>query len=314
MNALDLARQAVSEFRNNNGNESLYLQCQRFDGFYIQATATGDWGSQTYYSAAEAARVARQNGRIYTTDLNDSRIEGLERVYYDWGQYGHVCAVIGRKDGRLVVTNTANSGNNLGDLGNHVKLSFADSLGLPIIGISSRDGNNPHLSGFDLVDFGGGSAPTSPASPSGNRIKLENWAWYASADDAVQLRNPHGKRWTGESYMNGDYAVLGTEGNGAIKVQANDGSTVWVHPSAASNIYSGGGSSTATQWFDVPDGGQYYYNQYENALNGNYAEDQIMYGGSREVVENPGTGPVRVKANDGSLVWVGTRNHPAQVR
>lgn len=314
--ALELAQSAVQEFRNNNGGESLYLQCQRFDGFYIQATATGDWNSATYASAKIAAATAQRNGRIYTTDLNDSRIEGLERVYYEWGQYGHVCAIVGRRNGRLVVTNTANAGDNLGDLGNHVKLSHADSLGLPIIGVSSRDGNNPHLSGFSLVDFGGGS-PAGSSTPSGNRIKLDNWAWYTSPDDAVNTRNPHGKRWTGESYMNGDYAVLGIEGNGAVKVQANDGSVVWVHPSASGNMYRGGGSTPAPAgnwYFDVPDGGQYYYNKYENALNGNYAEDQIMYGGSRLVVENPGTGPVKVRANDGTDVWVGTRNKPAQIR
>ena len=39
-----------------------------------------------------------------------------------------------------------------------------------------------------------------------------------------------------------------------------------------------------------------------------------MYGGSRLVVENPGTGPVKVRANDGTHVWVGTRNNPASIR
>lgn len=71
----------------------------------------------------------------------------------------------------------------------------------------------------------------------------------------------------------------------------------------------------AAKWyFDVPADGQYYYNQYNNALNGNYDKNQLIYSGSREVVENPGTGPVRIKANDGTLIWVGTRNNPAKIR
>lgn len=73
-------------------------------------------------------------------------------------------------------------------------------------------------------------------------------------------------------------------------------------------------SGSGKKWFDVPKEGQYWYNHYENALNGNYDRNQIMYGGSREVVENPGTGPVRIRANDGSLIWVGTRNNPAKIR
>ena len=73
-------------------------------------------------------------------------------------------------------------------------------------------------------------------------------------------------------------------------------------------------AASAAPTLVLPDGGQYYYNQYENALNGNYDPDQIMYGGSRLVVENPGTGPVKVRANDGTHVWVGTRNNPAAIR
>ena len=80
-----------------------------------------------------------------------------------------------------------------------------------------------------------------------------------------------------------------------------------------SGASTGGGNATGRK-FRVPDGGQYYYYQYGNALNGNYDPNQIMYGGSRLVVENPGTGPVKVRANDGSEVWVGTRNNPAAIR
>lgn len=79
-------------------------------------------------------------------------------------------------------------------------------------------------------------------------------------------------------------------------------------PSNPGNPASGGGH------FNVPAEGQYYYWQYDNALNGNYAPNQLLRGGQTlPVVENPGTGPVRVRCADGDLVWVGTRNNPAQV-
>lgn len=69
-------------------------------------------------------------------------------------------------------------------------------------------------------------------------------------------------------------------------------------------------------WFDTPsDDRQYYYWHYGNALIGNYASNQwLKPGQSLKVVENPGTGPVKVECADGDHVWVGTRNHPARVR
>lgn len=316
MNGLELAKSAVALFQDIRGDESLYLQCQRFDGAYTQAAYQGNWDFETYDSARIAASVASDAGRIYTSDFNDSRIEAGEKVYYAWGQYGHVCSVIGRDAGGLLVTNTANSGDDLGQLGNHVKISHAHTLGLELIGISSRDGNNAHIS--NVAMFGGGVAPTPQPGGEDDWINLANWAWYTSAGDAVSMRNPHGKRWTGESYANGEYDVLGIEGNGAIKIRANDGSEIFIHPSARENIFyknpgSGGSSSSGLGTFYVPDSGQYYYNKYENALNGNYDPSQMIFGGSRKVVSNPGEGPVQIEANDGSLIWVGTRNHPAQV-
>lgn len=133
--------------------------------------------------------------------------------------------------------------------------------------------------------------------------------------------------WQYQNALNGNYApsqilrggqsldVVENPGTGPVRVRCADGDLVWVgtrnNPAAVS---SGGAPAARTQYFDVPPGGQYYYHQYNNALTGNYDPNQIMYGGSRVVVENPGTGPVRVKANDGTLVWVGTRNNPARVR
>lgn len=85
-------------------------------------------------------------------------------------------------------------------------------------------------------------------------------------------------------------------------------------PGIGESSSSGGGAPAGGQQFRVPDGGQYYYWNYNNALDGNYAPSQLLRGGQTlEVVENPGTGPVRVRCADGDLVWVGTRRNPASV-
>lgn len=308
MNGLDLAKKAVALFQENRGSESLYLQCQRFDGFYAQAAWQGNWDVTAYSTAQIAANTAAANGRVYTTDLNDSRIEAGERVYYRWGNPGHVCLVIGRDAGGLLVTNTANSGDDLGQLGNHVKISHAHTLGLDLIGVSSRDGNNPRITGVDMW-LPGGSTPTPTPSPVGQDdwINLDGWYWFNSEEDAVRLRNPQ------RPLIYGERDVLAIGSTGCIKIRANDGTDVWVSSQARGLIFYKGGQQSGGQFFYVPDGGQYYYNKYENALAGNYDPNQMIFGGRREVVENPGTGPVRIKANDGSLIWVGTRNHPAQV-
>lgn len=76
------------------------------------------------------------------------------------------------------------------------------------------------------------------------------------------------------------------------------------------------GGSAPLGWFDTPTGDeQFYYWHYGNALRGDHAPNQWLRGGqSLKVVENPGTGPVKVECADGDHVWVGTRNHPARVR
>lgn len=78
---------------------------------------------------------------------------------------------------------------------------------------------------------------------------------------------------------------------------------------------TGGGSNIpGGATFRVPDNGQYYYWKLENALVGNYASNQLLRGGQTlEVVANSNQGPVQVRCADGDLVWVGTRNNPAQI-
>lgn len=322
-NGLDLAKGAVRRWRGEHGDESLYLQCDRFDGFYTGAEWQGNWDVIAYPSAQESGRAAQAGGFMYTSDVNDPRVKVGDRVYYDWENSDHICHVIGRDGNRTVVTNTANSGDDLGQLGNHVKISHADTIGLTVIGISRRHGTNREITGVDLWQL---AAPTPQPIPAGQDdwIKLDGWAWYESADDAMRMRNPHGPKWTGEPLLYGERDVLGIEANGSIRLAARDGSTIWVHGSARGLIFykAGNGAPAApggTRYWDVPTVGQFYYNKLENALAGNYDPNQLIEyvpGGDndREVVEDTGQGPVRIRANDGTLVYVGTRNHPAVIR
>ena len=166
----------------------------------------------------------------------------------------------------------------------------------------------------DLPGTGGNGGSTGGGNATGRKFRVPAGGQYYY----WQLSNAVNGNYDPSQWLRGGQLldVVEDSGQGPVRVRAADGDLVWV--GTRNNPAQTEGSSSpapAGNWyFDVPDGGQYYYNQYENALNGNYAEDQIMYGGSRLVVENPGTGPVKVRANDGSEVWVGTRNHPAAIR
>lgn len=135
--------------------------------------------------------------------------------------------------------------------------------------------------------------------------------------------------WQYNNALNGNYdrsqllrggqslEVVENPGTGPVRVRCADGDLVWVGTRNNPAVISGGSApapAPASQWFDVPGVGQYYYNQYNNALNGNYDRNQLIprNAGALRVLENPGTGPVKVDYKGG--VWVGTRNNPARVR
>lgn len=229
-NALDVARDAVAKWRTIHGNESLYNQCQRYDGYYWQwAWAGSEHGIVTYSSAAAAANASA----MYTTDVNAAGVGPGNLIYWDWGQYGHVGTVIGRDGGRTLCTHTATRGDTVMSLGNHVKVSHADSLGFPVRGVSPTNGKNRPRTGMDpyligSVAGGGGGGST------GQTVDLRaGWAWYTNDRDAVNERNPHGPKWTGEKLAVGVYPVIGRGYGGAIQIRANDGSAIWISPKAA---------------------------------------------------------------------------------
>ena len=164
----------------------------------------------------------------------------------------------------------------------------------------------------DLPGTGGGTV-SGGGTPNGQKFTVpsEGQYYYWNYDNALNGNYAPNQLLRGNQTLD----VVENPGTGPVRVRAADGDLVWVGTRNNPAQVSGGGSGGGGSWyFDVPAGGQYYYYNYDNALNGNYDPNQLMYNGSRLVVENPGTGPVKVRANDGSEVWVGTRNNPAAIR
>ncbi len=143
-NALDVAKQALALWRANYGNESLDQQCQRYDGYYWQWAYQGNENIRTYGTATAAARASE----MFTYDINHASIAPGDLVYWDWGTDGHVGTVIGRQNGRTIVTHTSSKGDTLLDLGNHVKVSHADSIGLTFRGVAHTNGANSQRTGL----------------------------------------------------------------------------------------------------------------------------------------------------------------------
>lgn len=153
MNYRELAVAAVARWRQYHGNESLYLQCQRFSGYYMQWVYQGNENIHVYGSAALAA----DNSAMYIGaggSVNDPRIQGGDEIFFEWGSEDDVVTVIGRDGGRTLVASTGRTGDNFEDLGNHVFVAHADTIQHPLRGISHSNGRNIPKSGLDLYLLG----------------------------------------------------------------------------------------------------------------------------------------------------------------
>lgn len=314
-NALDVAKSALALWRRYRGNESTYLQCQRYDGWYWQAAYQGNESVISYPSAIAAARASN----IFTKNVNDSSIVPGDQIFWNWGQYGHVATVIGRDGHRVLVTHTSNSGDNLLYLGLSVRVSHADTISLDVYGVSHANGKNRQRTGLSPWSIGspapnpGGS--TGGNSSSGQKIDLrEGWAWYNSASDAENQRNPHGPKWTGEQLARGVYPVI--QAPNAIQIRANDGSAIWISPSARSKISGSTPAPTpqpaAKKRYVKLDTNWYYYNSRDEALSARNGKKWVSPG-THLIVD--GSGPFLIYVGAlGRNVWVGSsRTNPPVV-
>lgn len=164
----------------------------------------------------------------------------------------------------------------------------------------------------DLPGTGGGSAGGGgvPAGGQTFTVGSDIQYYYWHYDNALN------GNYSRSQYLNPNQTleVVENPGTGPVRVRCKDGDLVWVgtrnNPAEVN-----GGAPSSSEVFDVGNDIQYFYWKYENALAGNYSDSQYLNANQTvPVVENPGTGPVKVQTKDGSLVWVGTRNHPAATR
>lgn len=151
-NALDVAKGALAKWRANYGNASLDQQCQRYDGYYWQWEYQGNENIHVYGTATAAGNAAS----FYTYNINDPAIKPGHLVYWHWGTEGHVGTVVGRYNGRTLVTHTSSKGDTVLSLTNNVKVSHADTIGLTFRGVSRTDGRNAERTGLTAWTPDGG--------------------------------------------------------------------------------------------------------------------------------------------------------------
>lgn len=146
-NALDIAKKAVALWRSVHGTESLYLQCQRFSGYYEQWAYQGnETGIRTYMTATAAGNASRM---YETKNINSASVKPGDQVFWHWQHEGHVATVLGRQNGRTVVSHTGAGGSDrIQQLGNGVLVSHADTINLPFRGISRTNGANRQRTGM----------------------------------------------------------------------------------------------------------------------------------------------------------------------
>lgn len=321
MNGLQLIQAALLEWRKNHGDETLYNKCQWFDGWYVQ------WAFEGFSTASEksievyrTAQIAADASRMVSgiTGVNDPDITTGMRLYFKYAEPGHVVTAVGWDGKRLLVSNTANGGDVVKKLTNNVKIHHADTINLPFIGASRTNGDNKPIVGVTPYVIGTAAVvypKTRKVRPTIGGLNGRTKPNTKTGQQRTTL-TPN-KTYTFSGYMKGQrVTVQGITSDIWFKrgnlYYAAAGFTSQA-TSGLKNLGTYSPTAPKKRKFQVPRNGQVYYRHYNNALNGNHDPRQVLPAGKiYDVVNNPGTGPVKVRVPGVGDVWVGTRNHPAQ--
>lgn len=211
---LELIRAAVDLWVREHGGESLYEQCQRADGFYEQWAWYGGQNSRQP-QAYTTAENARKSGRKISSEVNAKGLTVGNRAYSKYGSQGHVMAFVGYDGGRVLVGNTANTGDTVFDLGNHWKVSHLDTVNLPFLQWNESDGTNPKIN--DVPNYPAALGPGQRKVRSDNEARRRQGAATTSAPQGNPLPpNMVGNfaGWvTGENVGGNNLWYVGTSGD-----------------------------------------------------------------------------------------------------
>lgn len=229
MNGLDVTNLALDLWAEYRGDESTYMQCQRFDGWYWQAAWQGNENVTAYPSATDAANASA----MFTTDVNDPAITPGDLLYWWWDPYGHICTAVGWDGNRLLVSNTARMGDTYLALRNGVKISHADTISLSFRGASHTNGSNAARTGI-------AAWPQASLGPQQRQVRSDN-----------EARRRQGAPNT--SAPQGDPLAANDVGNfqGWVTGESVEGNNLWYVGTSGDFFWSG--SFTEVSTHDLPD-------------------------------------------------------------
>lgn len=236
MNGLEYAQKMVALWRSVRGNQTTHNWCQSFEGYYGQWAYQGNEnGIQVYYNATAAANESS----MFTTNVNDANIQPGDQLFWWYSSDGHVCTAVGRDDqGRVLVTNTANVGDVVVDLGNNVSITHADSLGLTFRGASRTNGANSARPGIVSWPVSETLAPNERRSQ-GSKARRSASSQSEKVDDGYL--DP-GTKWSFKGFVRGE----SVEGNNIWFVGQNSGLYYW------SGTFDGGADTTGLAEIGAP--------------------------------------------------------------
>lgn len=234
---LDCTQGALNRFRSIYGNKSTKGLCQQFDGYYWQ----WDWqGNEDGIAVYASAKLAADASVMFTTDVNSALIEPGDLLYWHFvdgngNNYGHVCTAVGRDGARVLVSNTATTGDAYHTLTNDVKISHVDTINLRFRGASKTNGNNRPRTGI-------APWPATVVGPQQRQVRSD-----------VEARRRQGAPST--SAPQGDPLEAGTIGDfiGWVNGENVEGNNLWYIGAYGTNDYFWSGSFTEVSTHDLKD-------------------------------------------------------------